>query len=54
MVQLIVASGVPRVAPGPNRGHRYFDLGETLGGDKKVPDNLAELAAKLRTIPWPY
>ena len=40
--------------PGPNRGHRYFDLGETLGEDKKVPDNLAELAEKLRTIPWPY
>lgn len=39
--------------PGPNRGHRYFDLGETLGGDENVPDSLAELAAKLRNIPWP-
>lgn len=39
--------------PGPNRRHRYFDLGETLGGDENVPDSLAELAAILKNIPWP-
>lgn len=35
--------------------HRYFDLGqEVMEGDENVPDNLEELAAELRRIPWPY
>ena len=34
--------------------HRYFDLGqEVLEGDENVPNNLEELAAELRKIPWP-
>lgn len=37
---------------GGMRSLRYFDLGETLGGDENVPGSLAELAKKLRIRSW--
>lgn len=39
-----------KTSPGGIWGHRYFDLEEVLGG--KIPDNLSELAERLRRLTW--